>query len=289
AKPEEQAMLSSNAEAAIPENEFIMQPTQTAAVIPPEEGWLQGTQLAQRGGVLPEPVQRFQDGGTPANPAGQPDKYSRFRNYTQQIPQSTTPTWTPRRVSSPAAAPAMQMTDGLTPSQLAFKQANDKIAADRAAAAAAKAQPAQPAAQADPMQAQIAGLYNQQQGMRYNMGALNPRAALSWNTGMSRMDPTTGKITVLPGGYGYGQGVSRGGSRARGGMVYHDFAEGGVVPEPGQNFARGGTPLSDRDKRFQELLQQESRPGRDSQEARDRAAKRMSALEGRPQSSAYHE
>src|SRR4029077_1672075 len=60
-------------------------------------------------------------------------------------------------------------------------------------------------------------------------------------------------------------------------------------PEPGQNFARGGKPLADRDKRFQELLQQESRPGRDSQEARDRAAKRLSALEGRPQSSAYHE
>src|SRR4029077_8082148 len=138
AKPEEQAMLSPEAGVAIPENEFIMQPTQTAAVIPPEEGWMQGTQFAQRGGVLPEPVQRFQTGGRPgepgsipANPAGQPDKYSRFRNYTQQIPQSTTPSWTPRRVSSPAAAPAMQMTDGLTPSQLAFKQANNKIAADR--------------------------------------------------------------------------------------------------------------------------------------------------------------
>ncbi|RPI43617.1 MAG: M15 family peptidase, partial [Hyphomicrobiaceae bacterium] len=103
---------------------------------------------AARGGRIPQPthpVQRFQAGGQPANPAGMPDKYSRFRSYTQQIQPgpTSTPGFTPRRVGTmaPGAVKAqpLQRTDGLTPSQLAFKQAGDRLAAERAAAAAARA------------------------------------------------------------------------------------------------------------------------------------------------------
>ena len=69
----------------------------------------------------------------------------------------------------------------------------------------------------------------------------------------------------------------------------------GAVLEEGEeeveeNFARGGK-VSDRDATFKRLLRAETRPGssRDDggQGARDRAAKRLSALEGRPTSSAY--
>jgi muramidase (phage lysozyme) len=300
-EPQEQASLSPEAGVAIPENEYIMQPTQTA-LVPPEEDWLNQPQMfAAKGGILPEPVQHFQTGGTPyepvagqtlGTPAAQPpnpvnpsgaaptnvDRYSPYRNYTQQIPQSTTPTWTPRRISAPAETQGLQTTNGLTPSQLAFKNATDKLAADRAAAAAAKAKAVAPApVAAKPVVQKRPMLYDAAGNRTYGAGYLRPSQAYGMGGG---------------GGYGgFGGSGGRGASAGRqhGGMVYHDFAEGGVVPEPGQqNFARGGKPLADRDATFQRLLKEESGPNRGGQEARDRAARRLSQMEGRPSSTAYH-
>ena len=184
-------------------------------------------------------------------------------------------------------AQPMQMTDGMSPSQLAFKQANDRLTSERAAKAAAAAAAA---AQQKPAPSQ----YYKPTGAQYlamSMGAdprragLTPEQIKSWQS--TPLTIGTGRSGGNPFAI-FGSGMraqSRGGSHYRGGMV--GMEEGGIIPEPGQNFARGGKPLADRDARFQQLLRQESRPGRDGQEARDRAAKRLSSLEGRPTSSAY--
>jgi len=86
----------------------------------------------------------------------------------------------------------------------------------------------------------------------------------------------------------FGSGMraqSRGGSHYQGGMV--GFEEGGAIPDPDETlYARGGG-VANRDEKFQQFLRQESRPGRSVQDARDAAAKRLSAFEGRPTSSAY--
>ena len=79
--------------------------------------------------------------------------------------------------------------------------------------------------------------------------------------------------------------------RERGGMVNENFAKGGPVKN--KQVASGSTAkrqLPDRDKRFNELLAIESRGFGDQgggTTARDRAARRLSAEEGRPSSTAY--
>lgn len=87
------------------------------------------------------------------------------------------------------------------------------------------------------------------------------------------------------------------------------YAEGGVIPDPAEptSFAKGGkvkepstvdddgyftrraAKATNRDERFQQLLREESRKigGGGGDSARDRAAKRLSAEESRPISSAY--
>ena len=64
------------------------------------------------------------------------------------------------------------------------------------------------------------------------------------------------------------------------------FEEGGVVPEPEEFFANGGK-VESRDEKFKRYQREATIGGVSGQDARDRAAKRLSAEEGRSSSTAY--
>lgn len=184
------------------------------------------------GGVIPEP-QYFQDGGATEPVTGNPsavngvDRYNQGRDYTQRIqPRAAAP-------ATPAAAapkPAVTSTigaDGLTPSQRAYKDAMAKSAASRASAAAAKAAAAEQARQAEQARldresaARIAATQNQRQS----------NANLSYMRNINDSHHSQGFGMGSSGGWGQRSGGgSSGGWRAEGGMVTHDFAEGGRVP-----------------------------------------------------------
>ena len=253
---------------------------------------------AASGGAIPEPTQNFQAGGAPVpNPAGTPDKYNAGRAFTQALPTTPASSFTPRRVGAPpTSVPAA--TAGASSSQQKFRDYQAGLAAQRAAAAAARAQPA-PQQGGDWQTA----MKNQQMADRMRNAAMtrgsspyghrdvgqttNQRAVGAYNdyaravqaaqkqARASGQDPWHGRHMVDPSKYRKKYGFGR-------------FEEGGVIPEVG--YARGGQ-VEDRDATFQRLLRAETRPGssRDDggQGARDRAAKRLSALEGRPTSSAY--
>lgn len=262
-KGEQQARLSPEAGVAIPE-------IQTASIQPsfvaPEDEWGQKPVFAASGGVIPEP-QFFQDGGAPLPPqpvvpdpnpnnpsniAGGGDKYSRFRNYTQQITAPTPSATTARRVSFPTApAPAQA---GPSSSQLAFRALQAKNAAVAPAPVAAAPAPvaAKPVAAARPRSVPMSVV------MPYG----NQGGAFGY------YDPTLG-------------------SRIKAGK--QKFADGGMIPEPEQ-FARGGAV--DPDAHFKELIRQESRQRSQhsddgGESPRDRAARRISAEKGKASSTAY--
>ncbi len=222
------------------------------------------------------------------------------------------PGFTPRRVGQQAAnVPGyepMKMVDGLTPTQLALRTSHEKRVAGEAATAKAAADKAAKAA-ADTAAAEKARLasgipsfddwrkstlnsginskYLKQANTPAGQAALQKQYDLMYNNpaGAEAQKKENIKWNAARifgfGPFGGGRSLSRGGHDSPG------YEEGGVIPEPGAvSYARGG-PVEDRDATFQRLLKNETRPGVGRQEARDRAAKRLSALEGRPQSSAY--
>jgi muramidase (phage lysozyme) len=267
---------------------------QAGGLSPQEERAARPVMWAASGGVIPEPVQSFADGGKPLgfieieNPVNNPanpsatagiDRYSPTRAYTQPVGGGAASTFTPRRVGmsplpgSSSATPAL--TPGQpTPSQLALRTsranraAAEKAAADKAAADKAAAD----AAAAAKQQQQPAGL------SRRSMAALMLGIPVKgWQQQASPQQYTD--IRRLPGLY------SGAGMRPSAGR----FEEGGVIPEPEEvNFARGGK-VESRDEMFQRFLKEESRaPGRGGGDsARDRAARRLSQSEGRASSTAY--
>jgi hypothetical protein len=216
------------------------------------------TMFAAEGGAIPEPTQRFLDGGGPA-PTNDP--YSSTRAYTQPIAKSSGSTFVPRRVGQAApggtAAAGLSINAaGLTPSQQAFRDAQAKNAADWAAAHKPAPAPAPAPVAASPQPVRM-----RQQGMNVVMPFGNQGGAFGYApTPQWFKDPTTGKLS---------QGAQR-------------FARGGAIP--------------DRHERFEELQRQETRQhpsnvnDRGSGEsARDRAARRLSAEENRPSSTAYQD
>jgi hypothetical protein len=267
--------LSPDAGVAIPEPEQVaFAPT----LVQPEEEWMQGTTFAQTGGVLPEP-QRFQTGGQPVVPPGNPanpsnvggvDKYSRFRNYTQQIVPSPKPTFTPRRVgqapAGAAAATGLQLVNGLTPSQLAFKQAQDRLAAQQAKPKPVAAAPAPAVPAARPRAPQLPSAYSEAgyyagNATRGRSGV--PHQSAAWQN--------------------YEQQLSawRNANPGR-------FQEGGVIPEPTQSFQRGGHVSREE---FNRLVHEEERRGSAGRStgdtARDAVARRLNIRERGVSSTAY--
>ena len=262
---------------------------------PEPEEEVRPTMFAQTGGVLPEPVQSFQAGGTP-------DPYNPGRAITQITPSSgTTASWmpqtakssfVPRRVGQPSPTAAAPKAAG--PSYVErFRQVQADAAAARAAEVAAKNKAAADAAAAAAANKQ--GEYYKPTGAQWlamSMGAdprragMTPEQIKSWQSTPLTIGNRSGGNPFAIFGSGM-RAQSRGGAHYHGGMV--GMQEGGVIPdenESGWAFARGGQ-VADRDEQFQRLLRQESRPGRSAQEARDTAAKRLSSMEGRPTSSAY--
>lgn len=244
------------------------QQIQPGGLAPPiEEDEVRPTMFAQSGGVIPEPPQYFADGGMP-DPMAKARALGLSGGAWVNQPGVSTPaavggpaSFTPRRVGM--AAPDAIASTGPTASQLAFRNARAAAAA-RPAYQAPVEQPAPVAPKPQPVRVRQQGV---QAVMPYGNkgGAFGALPAAQWVK-----DPVTGKI-------------SQRGQR---------FEEGGVIPEPDDtvSYARGG---SVRDTRFKELLRQESPIGpqvgdRGSGESpRDRAARRLSAEEGRASSTAY--
>jgi hypothetical protein len=236
-------------------------PPQESPLVAPQvedDPRFQNPGLYAEGGIIPDDTQYFAEGGMP-NPSGTPDRYNADRAYTQSIAQRPAAA-VPRRISFPVsagtgsgAAPKSDWRNwgGGSPAQLKMR-------------AAAAARPATPApAPAAPTPAA-------------------PKPAV--NKGY----PLNAQLTFQPGAHGRDTYTQIGlpqqyMTQTRNWRDQQDeetgFARGGAVP---------------RDTRFQELLRQESR-GRSSrggdneggESARDRAARRLSAEEKRPPSTAY--
>jgi D-alanyl-D-alanine carboxypeptidase len=234
---------------------------------PIEEDQVRPTMFAARGGVIPEPPQYFADGGMP-DPMAKARALGLSGGTWVNQPGVSTPaavggaaSFTPRRVGMPASDIATST--GPTPSQIAFANARAASAARAAVPKPVAEAPAAPAPAAQPVKVR-------QQGMNVVMPYGNQGGAFGYAPGPQWVkNPTTGKI-------------SQRGQR---------FEQGGVIPEPEDTaaFARGG---SVRDTRFQELLRQEGSQSRSvrgdgGESARDRAARRLSAEEGRASSTAY--
>lgn len=253
---------------------------------------------AEEGGVIPEP-QYFADGGMP-----QPMQDARQLGLSGgawpgsvAAPAGGTG---PRRVSMPTITAPTYAAGQRTPSQVALDTArSNRAAADAKAKADAEAKAAAEAAKAAQQPAGISKEMMRKLTRARMLGI--PLAQGSWESLSAQATPqqyTDLRLQGYGGGFGSSMGnpgwngaFRRGGSgRAEGGMVYSNFEEGGVIPEPGEdvNFARGGK-VEDRDELFQRYLREESRaPGRGGGDsARDRAARRLSASEGRASSTAY--
>jgi hypothetical protein len=205
----------------------------------------QPTAFAAAGGVLPEPTQHFADGG-PLNPSGTPDKYNAARAYTQPIAQSKAPQMEARRITlqptgggSGGADDWRSWETSGSPSQLAFR-AKPAVAAPAAAA---------------PQQSTYAQQVLDWQKKAYPMGMAGgvnlgsiraagnmpqPGAGASAQDQLFAQQASNMFRTDLGNWQRASWAANPVGSREQGGMVYHGFAEGGAIPEPGQNFARGG-------------------------------------------------
>ena len=266
------------------------QQLEPGGISPPRDQEVQPAMFAASGGAIPEPTQNFQAGGAPVpNPAGTPDKYNAGRAFTQALPTTPASTFTPRRVGAP---PAYAPTAAGAPSssQQKFRDYQAGAAARAAAAAAARAQPA----------AQPAGDWQTAMGYQQQADALKRQAMTPRNVGgSSRGSGPTPNWAAAKAYNAYQTDVQAAKKAGQNPFMIDPskyslmarqgrFAEGGVIPEIG--YARGGA-VEDRDATFQRLLREETRPGssRDDggQGARDRAAKRLSHLEGRATSSAY--
>lgn len=264
---------------------------------PPRDQEARPVMWAASGGAIPEPTQNFQAGGAPVpNPAGTPDKYNAGRAFTQALPTTPASTFTPRRVGAP---PAYAPTAAGAPSssQQKFRDYQAGAAARAAAAAAARAQPApqqggdwQTAMKnqqmADRMRGAAMGTKTAANwGHNATGGYSNPRAVSAYND-YARQVQAAQKQARASGQDPWQAGAMVDPSAARKKYGFGGFEEGGVIPEIG--YARGGA-VEDRDETFQRLQRQERKvTSRDSgQSARDTAAKRLSAREGRPTSSAY--
>ena len=247
---------------------------------PPRDQEVRPVMWAARGGVIPEPTQNFAAGGVP-------DKYNPARDFTQQPAAPAASTWTPRRVgASPTTVPAAA--GAPTSSQQKFR---DMRAAAVQAAPAAAAAPA-----VDPNWAQV--MKNQEQANAMKQAVLGSESMNRQGTGQM-MNRTPQKQY---GAYVRAQNTAAQGAKTAGTDEWmarqmvdptkyaapykRMFEEGGVIPEVG--FARGGK-VEDRDETFKRLERNERKvTSHDSgQSARDTAAKRLSAKEGRPTSSAY--
>lgn len=207
------------------------------------------TGLYAQGGAIPDDTQHFQEGGVS-------DPYNPNRGYTQPIPQ-TAPAAVPRRISFPVAAGsgtgAAPSTDWRnwgegSPAQLKLRQA-----------LAAKPAIPEPA----------------------------PAPAPAAPAPVKRGNPV-GQMIYAPGGGGSGQQQWFQVAPPQ----YKVKAKQPVQPQATQ-FAAGGA-VTDRNSKFQELLRQETRQRPTSvgdheggESARDRAARRLSAQEKRPSSTAY--
>lgn len=231
------------------------------------------TGLYQEGGAIPDDTDggflQFADGGSvdPFNPA---------RDYTQSGISAPTITMTPSINTNPAAA---------TPSTVA-----------------------KPVPAVKP--AMMKGQYR-----TAGPGGTSPLAVVPGRSGYSLVqDPNNRFLQQNPNARGTGGGqnrfqqlfmqAQRGGVNSlspndrqalmRAGLLRGYQAPGqnlqGLTPAPAvPRFAKGGK-VANRDQRFQELLREESRgsgAGTMGGSARDRAARRLSAEEGRPSSTAY--
>ena len=248
--------------------------------IPEVTPWTEYAQLAARppamfaarGGVIPE--MNYAEGGQVEEPAMAPrpavDPYNSTRSYTQQIPESgARPTFQPRRISAPVM-PDRTAAGARTTSQQAWDAAKSKAAADKAAAAAAAAA-AQPAAAAAPVGYTDAEMrrFRQMQmlGIPLKEGTwkdVSAKATPQQYTDLKMMGYGSGSIGKN-GLFGQG-GLRRGGSREQGGMVYHNFAKGGVVPSISQEYWEEAVAREERRPRYGASA---------GESARDIAAKRI--------------
>lgn len=251
-------------------NFFAAAQPQAGGLSDPRDDQARPAMFAARGGVIPE----FADGGTV-------DKYNPARAYTQPLPQ-TKSDFTPVAATTGSNVQSSPVTGG-------YQQRFRDMQAARAqpvAAAAPAAQPQQSSyaqqlldwEQTNPM-VRTGGGY----GSQGNMWAPRGRSAR-----MPQPDPNNAADVLLARQYSdqFKQRYAGTYGGWGGGAHSSHFEEGGVIPEPG--FARGGRVS--RDETFQRLYrneQQGSSRGEGDQGARDRAARRLSASEGRPTSTAY--
>ena len=270
---------------------------------------------AAKGGVLPEPVQKFQGGGAPVgvgtavqpvnnpnNPSGNPDQYSPTRYYTQRLPASTPSTFTPRRVGA-TPLPGPSQTPAVSDSVARFRQ----VKADAAARVKAKADAeaaALAAQRAHEMEmARLAAMKNKgpaqrKEPYRGGLGSSGGGGGMGGNYSTSGgyqggvgggygARGVGGGFSGKGGGWGgiggYGGGLGAGGkSSARGGGLYR---EGGIIPEPEEDtmaYARGGNvpQVPSIDPAYWQKTQRKfkgtsSRAEEGGQGARDRAAREV--------------
>ena len=218
----------------------IAPPANQMAMLDPALEEEQPTMWGADGGVIPEPQYFAAGGSTNPSATGGVDNYSSGRGYTQAIAPSSASSIRPSRSvgympAGQTAVQPMKMVNGMTPTQLAYKQATDKLAADRAAKMAAT--PAAAAAPAAQGFADKARAFNAKQQAMYSQMYNNPYGNRG-GMNMQYMDPATGNISsqFMQGSGNYYS------HRAEGGMVYHDFAEGGVIPEGGPTLPQQAPP-----------------------------------------------
>lgn len=229
----------------------------------PVAGWFDAgdTTRTDQGAAPVNSVLSTQTNTQQADPFLTEDPYNTLRDTTQEVAAET-----------PAATTSTAIPDNSVGFYERGTGADTTSIVTQPAAAAPVA--AAPAANTGP----YGGLTQAQWMLQHGYGTLNP--STGW----------------------YDKGTYGVHSRATGGMVY---AQGGAIPDPAsppvRKYAGGGSVFGDywqpaakatnRDERFQQLLKIESRgmqPGEGgSSTARDRAAKRLAAEEGRPSSSAY--
>jgi len=263
---------------------------------PPRDQEARPQMWAARGGVIPEPAQAFADGGG-VNPSGDPDKYNATRAYTQAIPQAAASTFTPRRIGQVAAK---STTPAATTSTLSSSQLLANKRAERAAAEAAAATPAATAA-VDPNWAQV--MKNQQQAAAM-WNAVQGSESMNHDRSGQMMNRTPQKQ------YGaYTRAMNTAGNEAKangtdvwmakqmvdpskyGGNYMTHHNKGGVIPEPGQAFARGGKvrDLKERTRMDSAWDQMEDVESGDSEEGEEITPEEMMKLRTRMPGQLYRE
>ena len=189
--------------------------------------------FAAHGGVIPE--QHFQTGGTPVL-----DKYNPTRGYTQAIPQvaagaaAPRANFTPRRIGDPVANKAA--TPAVSASQQAFRDMRAKQAVAPAPVAAAPAQ---------------TGGWEQAMGYQQQADALKNAAMTRTNVSGHRDTggrPNTMAINAYNAYQRDFQAAQKAGqnpwlidpSKYRTLAMQGRLEQGGMIPEPGESYARGG-------------------------------------------------